>query len=127
MMNASWIRVVLMLSAWLLAGVPAGLHFYADVREQHVNIRWAPSLSDDDRLRLEERFGLIDGERRPERTWSYLLTDRSRANISALVTDANVEDTAHIDRSAFRYGSIAPTSHAGSSRSPKPSDSTPSG
>lgn len=102
MMNASWIRVVLMLSAWLLAGVPAGLHFYADVREQHVNIRWAPSLSDDDRLRLEERFGLIDGERRPERTWSYLLTDRSRANISALVTDANVEDTAHIDRSAFR-------------------------
>jgi len=101
-MSRPWIRAGLMVSAWLVACLFGGLHFYADVREQHVNVRWALSVTGDDRLRLEQQFGLIDAERQSERTWSYLLTDRSRAKISALVQDPNVEDTAHIDRSAFR-------------------------
>lgn len=96
-----WIHVAQVAFAWLLAVVAGGLGSYADVGDQHVNVRWAPTVTDDDRLRLERQFGLIDAERQPERTWSYLTTDRSRARIAALVQHPGVEDTQHIDRSAF--------------------------
>ncbi len=67
-----WIRVLLVALAWLPPLVAGGLHVYADVRDQHVNIRWAPSVADEDRLRLERQFGLVDAERRPERTFLTL-------------------------------------------------------
>lgn len=103
-MLVSRTRIFLLLgaSACLLALFFAALHFYVDVGEQRVNVRWAPSVTDDTRLMLERRFGLREGEPREEPTWSYRLTNRSRTNIAALVNHPLVEDTHDIDRSAFR-------------------------
>lgn len=103
-MLVSRTRIVLLLgaSACLLALFFAALHFYIDVGEQRVNVRWAPSVTDDARLNLERRFGLIEGEPREVPTWSYRLVNRSRTNIAALVNHPLVKDTHYIDRSAFR-------------------------
>lgn len=94
--------LLLAATAWLLALLFGGLHLYADAGGQHVNVRWAPFVTDDDRLGLERAFGLAQGERGTERTWRYLPTDRSRANLARLVNHPLVEDTDHIDRAAFR-------------------------
>ncbi len=97
-----WTLLLLAATAWLLALLFGGLHLYAGVEGQHVNVRWAPSASDEDRLGLERAFGLVQGERGAERTWRYLPTERSRENLSQLVNHPLVEDTDHIDRAAFR-------------------------
>ena len=63
-----------------------------------INVRWMPDLDTDRRRVLEERFGL---ERRNEvapTTWSYALTDGSRANITSILQHPDVEDTHGIDR-----------------------------
>jgi len=101
-MSRRWVRVVVMASAWVAACLSGGLHVHADVSRQHVHVRWAPPVAEGDRLGLERTFGLIEAQPQPDRTWTYLLSDRSRRNIAALVQDPSVEDTAHIDRSAFR-------------------------
>lgn len=41
--------------------------FHPNIAEHDVNVRWAPSVTDEMRLRLERQFGLLDGEVRPER------------------------------------------------------------
>ena len=94
--------LLLAATAWLLALLFGGLHFYADVGGQHVNVRWAPSVTAADRPKLEQALGLVQGERDAERTWRYLPSDRSRANLSRLVHHPLVEDTDHIDHAAFR-------------------------
>jgi len=71
-------------------------------RPVYVNVRWAAGVNADARVRLERRFGLADGEPREGTTWGYALTDRSRANIRALVEDPAVDDTHQIHRTAFR-------------------------
>jgi len=86
-------------------------------RPVSVHVRWAPAVDDTIRQRLEERYSLLQGERREERTWAYTLVDPSRDNVRALVSDVAIEDTQNIDRTAFRVNNSAPrepypTSHA---------------
>jgi alpha-1,2-glucosyltransferase len=93
---------------WLAAGLnhvlvlsvfgpqPVGLH-----------VRWSPSITPDDRVRLEERFHLVEGERRDGRTYAYTLLDFSTENIRALVLEPAVEDTTNIDRPSFQLTSTA--------------------
>jgi len=76
-------------------------------RPVYVNVRWTDGVDDAARQRLEERFGLADGEHREGTTWGYALTDRSRGNIRALVEDPAVADTHQIHRTAFRVGYFA--------------------
>jgi len=76
-------------------------------RPVSVNVRWAADIDEPARLRLEQRFGLTNGERREGTTWGYALTDRSRAKIRALVEDPAVADTHQIHRTAFRVGYFA--------------------
>jgi hypothetical protein len=83
-------------------GSSIALRMIYDTRPAYVNVRWASSAGDEERQRLEQRYGLIRGEFRENRTWGYYLTDLSRANIEALVRDPMVEDTHHIHRQAFR-------------------------
>ena len=78
------------------------LRMIYDTRPAHVNVRWASSVDDGGRQRLEQRYGLTIGEFRENRTWGYLLTDLSRTNIEALVRDPMVEDTHELDRQTFR-------------------------
>ena len=93
--------LLLTIAAWVLALLCGGLHFAADIADQKIDVRWSPSATDDDRLTLEQTFGLVAVEHVGERTWLYLPTDRSRANLSRLVSHPLVEDTQHIDRAAF--------------------------
>jgi len=67
-----------------------------------VHVRWAPSVDDAGRQRLEQRYGLVSAALREGRTWNYSLVDLSRTNIEALVRDPAIEDTDQIDRQAFR-------------------------
>lgn len=76
-------------------------------RPVYVNVRWAAGVDEPARQRLERRYGLADGEPREGTTWGYALTDRSRANIRALVGDPAVADTHQIHRTAFRVGYFA--------------------
>ena len=67
----------------------------------HVNVRWAAALSDQERQRREQQYGLHNGERREGTTWNYLLADASARNLEALVRDPLVVDTHGINRSSF--------------------------
>ena len=70
--------------------------------ERRVNVRWAERVDDTARREREVRYGLTAGAHREGRTWSYILADREAGNVRALVEDRLVEDTAGIDRGAFR-------------------------
>jgi hypothetical protein len=94
---------------WVLAAGSYGLLRVAfGQRPVSIHVRWAPSVDNSTRERLEQRHGLSRGEQSEGRTWAYELTDRSRANIRALVTDPAVEDTQNLHRTAFRVGYFAP-------------------
>jgi hypothetical protein len=75
-----------------------------DIIEPRVNVRWVDGVAEDERLSLERRFGLESAEWREGTTWRYVLRDRSRDNIAALIAHPAVDDTHDIDRA----GLIAP-------------------
>ena len=66
--------------------------------QPEIHIRWVPGLDADRRRALEERFGLEPRNELAPTTWSYALTNVSRANITAIVQHPDVEDTHGIDR-----------------------------
>ena len=72
-----------------------------DIIEPRVNVRWADGVTEDERLLLERRFGLESPQWREGATWRYVLRDRSRENIAALVAHPAVDDTHDIDRGAL--------------------------
>ena len=67
-----------------------------------IHVRWKPATSDAERVELERRFGLTQGEFTEGTTYAYLLTDTSTDNIRALVQDPKVDDTANINRIRYR-------------------------
>jgi hypothetical protein len=72
-----------------------------DVIEPRVNVRWADGVAEDERGSLERRFGLESAEWREGTTWRYVLRDRSRENIAALIAHPAVDDTHDIDRAGL--------------------------
>lgn len=87
----------------LLAGVLFGtLRLAYGGRAAYVNVRWAPSVDEAARERLEREHGLKVVEFREQRTWVYVLADVSKGNIQQIVKDPAVEDTYHIDRKTFQ-------------------------
>lgn len=96
------------LACWVVAALSYGtVRLTYGPHPVYVNVRWAAGVDDATRGRLEERYRLADGELREGATWGYALTDRSRANIRALVEDPAVEDTHQIHRTAYRVGHFA--------------------
>lgn len=59
-------------------------------------------MIDAQRVDLERRFNLINGERSEATTWVYQLADASTANIKAIVQNERVDDTAHLNRIRYR-------------------------
>ncbi|MBI2188848.1 MAG: hypothetical protein HYU37_17245 [Acidobacteria bacterium] len=99
---------VIGLALWALAALAYGtVRLTFGPRPVYVNVRWADGVDAAARQRLEQRYGLADGELREGTTWGYALTDRSRTNIRALVEDPAVTDTHQIHRTAFRVGYFA--------------------
>src|SRR5688572_2555403 len=67
-----------------------------------IQVRWAPQADVIARQAAELRYRLFEGREMDGRTWAYLLKDTSYENVQALVRDPAVEDTANINRAAFR-------------------------
>jgi hypothetical protein len=90
-----------------------GARVLAGPRGAIVHVRWQAGIELETRHRLETRFQLTGGELLDGTTWRYVLTDPSRSNVRALVSEPVVEDTHHIDR---RNGTIAESA----TRTPRP-------
>jgi hypothetical protein len=104
-MRRSTRLLVAALACWSFAALAYGtVRLTFGPRPVYVNVRWADGVDAATRRVAETRFGLADGELREGTTWGYALTDRSRANIRALVEDPAVADTHQIHRTAFRVG-----------------------
>jgi len=84
------------------------LHVTFGPRPFSIQVRWAPDVDDVRRQVAERRYGLSQGELLEGRTWRYALNDRSPTNVRALVSDAVIEDTQNIDRTAFQVSPSAP-------------------
>jgi hypothetical protein len=98
-------KIAAALAVWTVAALAYGaVRLTFGPHPVYVNVRWAAGVDDTERPRLEQRFGLADGELREGTTWGYALIDRSRANIRALVENPAVADTHQIHRTAFRVG-----------------------
>ena len=67
-----------------------------------IHVRWTTSVTEVQRLELERRFGLINGQQSEGTTWAYQLTDTSTANIRSLIQDERVDDTEHLNRLRYR-------------------------
>src|SRR5262245_44509437 len=89
-------------ACWALAAFVVSVHFTIGPPQQRVGIRWVPAASVAQRTAAENELSLRDGVYTDERTWSYLLRNRSHSNIARIVLHPLVEDTNHIDRTAFR-------------------------
>jgi hypothetical protein len=102
MSRRAWIVGVLVVALLIAAAFVVSIEPAAPPEGWHINVRWAPSVSDAERQRLERHYNLIVLQQSSERTWAYRLGDPSRSVIRALVTDPRAEDTHGIDRSEFR-------------------------
>lgn len=67
-----------------------------------INVRWKADVADAERVDLERRFQLTNGDHSEGTTWRYQLADSSTANIQALIQHPRVDDTAHLNRIRFR-------------------------
>ena len=100
-----WIALVF----WALAGtLYAGRRAVFGDRPAAIHVRWAPAVDAARRQQLERQYGLTVPEPTEGRTFAYALTDLSLANIRALVSDPEVEDTHEINRTAYRVGFFSP-------------------
>ncbi|MGH9723003.1 MAG: hypothetical protein ACRD8O_22560, partial [Bryobacteraceae bacterium] len=67
-----------------------------------INVRWAEGVDDATRAALEERFALTELDRSPDpNTRVYQIADISMNNVLEIVRHPAVDDTHHIDRTAF--------------------------
>lgn len=103
-------RVVgIVLLFWMLgAGLYAGRRAIFGQRPAAVHVRWAATVTESDRQRLEGAYGLTSPQLTEGRTFAYALTDVSGANVQALVLDPAVEDTHEINRTSYRIGFFSP-------------------
>jgi hypothetical protein len=90
--------------AWIaVGGVLIAILALVDVTtiDPRVTVRWRAEVGPADRVALERRYGLENGEQIEGTGWRYQLRDRSRDNIGALIRDPAVDDTGYIDRDAL--------------------------
>jgi hypothetical protein len=66
-----------------------------------LSILWAPDVTQEERLTLEERYTLVSANVTGG-LWEYTLTDTSLENIQVLLRDARVDRTSGIDRERLR-------------------------
>jgi hypothetical protein len=94
---------------WTLAGgLHAGRRAVFGDRPAAVHVRWAATVNESERQRLEGVYRLTAPQLTEGRTFAYALTDVSAANVRALVLDPAVEDTHEINRTSYRIGFFSP-------------------
>ena len=75
--------------------------------QPQVHIRWR-SISDEDRVARERRFGLTEPARLDGGEWSYVPTDTSPERLLAILTDPAVADTNGINPRTFAIAETPP-------------------
>jgi hypothetical protein len=91
---------------WTLLGACAAWAVY-EGPAPIINVRWRPGLSPDARRFTERRLSLEPSGESNDRTWTYVLTTPTKANIAAIVAHPDVEDTHRIDRQRASISSDA--------------------
>ena len=71
------------------------------VAEPTVRIRWVNEIDAAHRAAFERQRSLVNGTRREDGSWAYLLEDTSRTNVALIVQAPIVDGTAGIDRERF--------------------------
>jgi hypothetical protein len=103
--RAVWIAFLF----WALAGaLYTGRKAAFGDRPAAVHVRWAATVDEGLRQRLERQYSLTTPQQTDSRTFAYAITDVSGANIRALVLDPAVEDTHEINRTSYRVGWFSP-------------------
>ena len=69
-----------------------------------VNVRWAPTVDEQTRETLEQRYALDRVEQAEGTTWRYNIRDTSDSNLRAIRHDSHVEDTHGFDQLAQAGG-----------------------
>jgi hypothetical protein len=82
---------------------------YVTTREHApiVNVRWSATVDADQRTNLRRQYELLRCTASGERTDTCELLDTGRANLAAIVGDRLIEDTYHINRTAFTISADA--------------------
>ena len=92
----SWIGLPL-----AAGGVVLSALWVIPVTTPTVHVRWADEIDAAQRTAIERQRSLVNGTRREDGSWEYLLEDTSRANVALIVQAPNVDGTEGIDRNRF--------------------------
>jgi hypothetical protein len=87
--SAVWL--ILTGSLWLLTGKSLPL----------IQVRWASSVTAEQRVQVERELSLILREPAAGRTGTYYVTQSDEQTLKRIVSHRLVEDTAHVSRSRF--------------------------
>ena len=85
----------------LAAGLVLTALWVFPVAELTVRIRWVNDIDAAHRAAFERQRSLVNGTRREDGSWAYLLEDTSRTNVALIVQAPIVDGTAGIDRERF--------------------------
>ena len=98
---ARWPRPVLLVCVgWLLL---VGVLWVATGRDVPViHVRWAPSVTADERTQMETKFGFLVDRHLDGRTWRYIALTTDEPTLKAIVIDPRVDDTAFVGRGDFK-------------------------
>jgi len=95
-------HVLLSTSAASLALAVIVLHgVAAPLLPSHVNVRWREATTAAQRAAAEQELALESGEATDQRTWRYVVRNRTRGNLARIVSHRLIEDTYHIDPNTF--------------------------
>jgi hypothetical protein len=98
----------LTLASLAIAVAVGGIRLSVPEWAPRVNVRWAPDVTEEQRIALEQNFALAMPTFVEGTTWTYDLGDPSPAKVNALVHHPAVEDTHGIDRRAGVVNADAP-------------------
>ena len=105
-LRARW-RLVVLVSALLILGLPLAARIVAGDPGARINLRWQPSTRAEVRHALEAQFRLEALDQLDGLTWRYDLTDTSVENIRQIVNHPEVADTHEIDRPNYTVAATA--------------------
>lgn len=66
-----------------------------------INVRWASSVTGQQRVQIERELSLVLREPREERTGSYFVTQPDEQTLKKIVLHPLIEDTAFVSRGSF--------------------------
>ena len=92
----SWLGIPL-----LAGGIVLTALWLIPVTTPTVHVQWADAINAEQRAAFERQRSLVNGSRREDGSWAYLLKDTSHANVALIVQASMIDSTEGIDRNRF--------------------------